>query len=387
MTRGDKPLRSGFTTGTAASAAAKAATLALLGAGAPESVVVTLPSSWNGADAPPQLVIPISECSVMDGHARAGVIKDAGDDPDATDGALIVAEVMTVKETPDPADPGPQVVIEGGVGVGRVTLPGLPVPPGRAAINPEPMRQIELAVREAVDMAGNRDIGGLNVVISVPDGKRLAKKTMNPALGILGGISILGTRGTVKPFSHEAYLATVRQALDVAKATGVHQVVLATGGRSERFARGLWPELPPTAFLQAGDLFAAGCEEAGKRGFEKAHWAVFFGKLVKMAQGLASTHAREGQLDLPALVDRACAAGLAGEHVAKARESATARGVLRAVSDCDGSGAIARRLVEDLARDAVAHACRFAGGTMPVGLAVFDENGRIVCLVESDATS
>lgn len=388
MKRDAKALRTGFTTGTAAAAAAKAATILLLGHEPPEVVEVPLPSSWNGADAPPRLTIPIHKCAALPyGGALAGVVKDAGDDPDVTDGALILAEVHLLKEEGDLSDMTLRVEVAGGAGVGRVTLPGLPVSPGLAAINPEPLRQIEYAVYEAVKASGKTVAGVIRVIVSVPDGERLAKKTMNPALGILGGISILGTRGTVKPFSHEAYLATVRQALDVARATGAQEIILATGGRSERFARGLWPEYPPTAFVQAGDLFAAGCEEAAQRGFAKAHWAVFFGKLAKMAQGLPSTHAREGKLDLAALVERARTAGLAGEQLDRARESATARGVLQAARECPDGQSVTRRLAEALAHDAADHACRFCNFAMPVGVAVFDEQGGIVCLVEPDGMS
>ncbi len=382
MKQNGKTLRTGFTTGTAAAAAAKAATMALLNGESPRSVEVPLPSSWNGSDAPHRLAIPIHDYAFLQYATRAGVIKDAGDDPDVTDGALIEAEVHHLQDAVNPSDTTLRVEVGGGPGVGRVTLPGLPVGPGLAAINPEPLRQIEYAVYEAVKASGKAVTGIIRVVVTVPDGERLAKKTMNPALGILGGISILGTRGTVKPFSHEAYLATVRQALDVARATGAEEVVLATGGRSERFARGLWPDYPPTAFVQAGDLFAAGCEEAARRGFTKAHWAVFFGKLAKMAQGLASTHARKGTLDLAALVERARAAGLAGEQLDRARASATARGVLQAVLESPDGQDMAKRLAEDLAHDAVDHAGRFCGLALPIGVAVFDEQGGIVCLVE-----
>ncbi|MFW5735050.1 MAG: cobalt-precorrin-5B (C(1))-methyltransferase CbiD, partial [Oceanidesulfovibrio sp.] len=270
MKRGGKSLRTGFTTGTAAAAAAKAATLALLGCAPPDSVDTPLPSSWNKADAPPRLAIAIRECAAHAHGVRAGVVKDAGDDPDVTDGALIQAEVSHLEGPGLSEEATFHVEVTGGQGVGRATLPGLPVEPGQSAINPEPLRQIECAVREAVRESGKAVSGLIRVVVSVPEGERLAKKTLNPALGIVGGISILGTRGTVKPFSHEAYLATVRQGLDVARATGVREVVLATGGRSERFARTFWPAFAPTAFVQAGDLFAAGCEEAARRGFAKA---------------------------------------------------------------------------------------------------------------------
>jgi cobalt-precorrin-5B (C1)-methyltransferase len=237
-------LRHGFTTGTAAAAAAKAAALHLREGRAPDAVDVPLPMGGR-------MTVAVLETRPEKDGVLAAVVKDGGDDPDATHGAVIRAFVRPVG--------GPGIVLHGGQGVGLVTRPGLPVAVGEAAINPAPREQIRQAVAEA-------GLHGADVEIRVDRGEEIARKTFNPRLGIVGGISILGTRGTVKPFSNAAYQATIRQCLDVMAACGVERPCLTTGGRSERFLRQARPDTPETACVQVADFFFYSMREAGRRG-------------------------------------------------------------------------------------------------------------------------
>jgi len=308
---GHKHLREGFTTGSAAAAAAKAATIFALmaetGAAVPTSVDVPPPSSAPASQ--PRLVIPIADVFDEGMSVRAVVIKDGGDDPDATHGARIEA-VVTV----DPAfsGVGPHVLIDGGPGVGRVTLPGLPVPVGKAAINPGPEGQIRAAVLEALPEYFK---GIVLVLIEVPEGERIAQHTLNPRLGIVGGISILGTGGIVRPYSHAAWAAAVSQSLDVARAQGHKLCVCTTGRRTERFFMARNPAVPEVCCVQAADHFAHALAEAAAKGFTTVVWSVFFGKLVKQAQGFASTHARAAELNFSLLAEWAGQAGATGSAV------------------------------------------------------------------------
>jgi cobalt-precorrin-5B (C1)-methyltransferase len=280
-------LRSGFTTGTAAAAATRAAVRFLLGEKRPERVTVRLPDGDT-------LEIPVHDGGIEDGAAWATVIKDGGDDPDATHRAEIGAKVM-VSETGTASD----VIIVGGLGVGRVTKPGLEVPPGEPAINPVPREMIRLAALDALDAFGR--IGAITVEIFVPNGEEIARRTLNHRLGIVGGISILGTTGRVRPMSHAAYIATIQSAFSVARAAGVHCAVLTTGRRSERHAQTLWPDLPEEAFVQIGDFFQRSLQLAAEVGFEELRLVVFFGKALKMAEGAPHTHAAKSRLVLDRL--------------------------------------------------------------------------------------
>ena len=194
-----------------------------------------------------RLEIFIEQLQILGTAVRAAVIKDGGDDPDATHGARLWAEVRLF-----PRKPG-TIEVEGGPGVGRVTLPGLPRQPGEAAINPAPLKQIQDAVAEAFALAGYP--GGADVLVSVENGEKIAERTMNPRLGIVGGISILGTSGIVRPFSHEAWQASIAEALDVAQALELPTVCFSTGRRSERLLQACFPELSERCFIQIADFF------------------------------------------------------------------------------------------------------------------------------------
>lgn len=277
-------LRNGFTTGSAATAAAMAALMRYLHGYAPDFVNVPLPPSPYAE----QLRIPIERTGSAAGASYAEVRKDGGDDPDVTHGMIIRAEISAHADA--------SLLIDGGQGIGRATLPGLPIAPGAAAINPAPRAQIEYGLRQVWP-----EPGGLRVIISAPEGLERARSTMNGRLGIVGGISILGTHGIVRPFSHAAFEASIVQAMNVARQCGARRVCLATGRRSLAFLRRMFAALPDHNFIIAGDFAAAALKAA--RIFEKIEWGCFFGKLVKLAQGLENTHARKGELDLRFLAD------------------------------------------------------------------------------------
>ncbi len=282
-----KSLRKGFTTGTAAAAAVKAALVYILGREVPPSVSIDL-LNGQALDILIDAVVPEKD------RVRAVVIKDAGDDPDITHRAKIGALVCLTD------DPG-VVQITRGKGVGVVTKPGLEIPPGEPAINLGPRQMITAAARKILDHY--KSSAGVSAQIFVEDGEELAKKTLNPRLGIEEGLSILGTTGLVKPLSHEAYIATIRSAMSVAKACGCDQVVLTTGRRTERFSQGFFTDLHEEAFIQIGDFFGMSMKSLAQNQIPNATLAVFFGKALKMAQGFVHTHAAKSDLTMEWLAD------------------------------------------------------------------------------------
>jgi len=289
-----KKLRTGFTTGTAAAAAAKGALLMILEKKAPSQVSITLLTGDT-------LKIGIHSCKRDDEtKATCTVIKDGGDDPDVTHKAEIGAIVkMLSSDDSLNRKSALKVVITAGEGVGRVTKPGLEVPPGEPAINPGPRKMITQAVDDISQKYSLQY--PVQVEIFVPQGKKLAEKTLNARLGILGGLSILGTTGIVRPMSHDAFTATIKSALSIAQASGLDHVILTTGRRSERFAQTYWSQMPEEAFIQIGDFFKMSLEFASEKRFMNISLAVFFGKATKMAQGIAHTHAAKASLTLDKL--------------------------------------------------------------------------------------
>jgi cobalt-precorrin-5B (C1)-methyltransferase len=189
-----------------------------------------------------------------------------------------------------------RIRIAGGEGVGRITKPGLEVPPGKPAINPGPLKMITQAVDTVLKRLDRR--ASVRVEVFVPEGRKLSEKTLNARLGIVDGISILGTTGLVKPLSHDAYIATIRSAMSVARAQGNDRIVLTTGRRSERFAQAAFSDLPEECFVQIGDFFKQSFEMAAFKGFKRICIAVFFGKALKMAQAIPHTHAGKSTLTL-----------------------------------------------------------------------------------------
>ncbi|MDR3044010.1 MAG: cobalt-precorrin-5B (C(1))-methyltransferase CbiD [Desulfovibrio sp.] len=447
-------LREGFTTGSALVAAALAALRLLLRGESPDRVAVPLPpftadcgnsgdggdsGSWGGHAAPAGwLDVPVHEVARRgaehaDIRAALGVvIKDGGDDPDATHRARIEALVecapagmalpkpevghvlsevdagptgyglpdtpylllpfpgcdassggapaITAPQAPSSPAPRPPhdgvtVLLRGGAGVGRVTLPGLPVAVGEPAINPEPRRQLAFAVHRECAAAGWR--GTVRITARVPEGQRIARHTLNPRLGIVGGISILGTRGTVRPYSHDAWQAAVAQGLDVARAAGLTEVCLSTGRRSETLLMRAYPTLPPLAFVQAADFVAFSLAAAAQRGFARVAWGCFFGKLVKLAQGLPHTHAHTAPLDLPLLARWSADAGARANTCAAVAAANTAGQALELLLADPAHPAVLRALAER-AR-AAAHGWTGGAESVTVTVHLFHMDGR--CLV------
>ena len=273
-------LRTGFTTGTAAAASSKAAILSIINQKKIDSVKITLPKNNK-------IEIKINSCEFSNLIAKCSVIKDGGDDPDVTHGAKILVELSLTSELN-------KIEIDGGEGVGIVTKPGLGLEINKAAINPTPKKMITENIREVADDILKNN--GIKIVISVPNGKELAKKTDNPRLGIVGGISILGTTGIVIPYSTASFAASVRQNLDVSLAMGNDIVVLTTGGRSEDFSKKI-VDLPEHSFVQMGDFAGYTIQQCAKKGIKKAYVAGFIGKLAKMAAGVKQTHVKGSKVD------------------------------------------------------------------------------------------
>jgi cobalt-precorrin-5B (C1)-methyltransferase len=299
-------LRTGWTTGTCASAAAKAATTALHTGQIQRAVEVGLPSGQRAG-------FPVDTCTLETGQAEAVVVKDAGDDPDVTHGARLTATVRWRGE--------PGIELDGGVGVGVVTKPGLGLEVGGPAINPVPRAMITQSVGEVVDLAEK----GVRVVISVPDGERMARKTTNARLGIIGGISILGTTGIVRPFSTASWRASVEQAISVLAAQGEDTVVLCTGGRTEKGAMKLLPGLPEVCFVEVGDFTGAALRRAVEHGLARVVFAGMAGKLTKLAAGVLMTHYTRSKVSLALLEDVTVKAGGPKDLAERVANANTAR--------------------------------------------------------------
>lgn len=259
------PLHSGLTTGTCATAAAIAATIKLMKGEMPEEVPVLLPDGET-------IMVAVGY-----GEDYAYCIKEAGDDPDVTNGIEVRASV-------EPID---HFEIVGGKGVGRFTLPGFDYPPGEAAINKAPREMMRQNIQENV-----------RITIFVPDGEEIAKRTFNPRLGIEGGISIIGVSGIVKPFSEEAFIDSIRKCMEVAKASGSDRVVINSGGKSERFVKTLYPDLPKQAFVEYGNYIGETLKIAHELNIPKVTLGVMLGKAVKLAAGHLDTHSRKTTMDL-----------------------------------------------------------------------------------------
>lgn len=356
-------LRSGFTTGTAAAAATKAALLAILRAATPHSVRIDFLTEGS-------VVIPVLRVERLSATtALATVIKDAGDDPDVTHRAEIGARVTLAPLTGSPAE-APVVTIRGGKGVGRVTKPGLEMPPGEPAINAGPRRMIRQAVQQV--LGKTPDPVAVDVEVFVPHGEELARRTLNARLGIVGGISILGTTGIVRPMSHEAYTATIRSALSVARASGREVVALTTGRRSERYLQMRFPDWADEQFVQIGDYFQFAMATAAEAGFRRIVLAVFFGKAVKMAMGVPHTHAARSELLLDRLADWTAALTRNQELAEAVRGANTARQAF------DLLGHDQHRVLARVGQGIVGHASAFAGGKPALRGIIFDYQGHIV---------
>ena len=284
--KGEK-LRTGWTTGTCAAAAVKAAAKALLSGEVQREVDIKLPRKGEEK----RVSFAVERCELGESWAEAVVVKDAGDDPDVTHGAHLTARVSWCEET--------GIRLDRGEGVGLVTKPGLGLTVGGPAINDVPRRMISYSVEEVL----NPKERGVRVVISVPDGEKMAEKTTNPRLGIVGGISILGTTGIVRPFSTASWRASVGQAINVMGAQGHDTLVLSTGGLTEKAAMRLLPNLEEVCFVEVGDFTGYALKQAVRNGLKRVFFVGMVGKLTKLAAGVMMTHWTRSKVDNDLLAD------------------------------------------------------------------------------------
>ncbi len=313
MEQAEKPEgknRTGFTTGTSATAASIACILSIINQKKIETVDVLLPKKSR-------IKININSCKFEKNNARCSVIKDGGDDPDVTHGAEIIVDLELTPKTNS-------IEIDGGDGVGRVTKPGIGLEIGQAAINPTPRKMIIENLTEVGKEILEKN--GVRVVISVPKGKELGPKTDNPRIGIVDGISILGTSGIVIPYSTASFAAAIRQQLDVVLSMGDSTVALTTGGRSEDFARKIF-DLPDHSFVQFGDFSGYTISQCAKKGMSKAHVCGFIGKFAKMATGVKQTHVKGSKVDMNFLSELAKQCNADKDIIEKIKNANTARNV------------------------------------------------------------
>lgn len=338
-------MRRGWTTGACATAATRAALMALWGEGFPERVRITLPKGER-----PEFDVIFQERG--ESWAEAGIVKDAGDDPDVTHGATIRVRVS-------PSAGGAGVVFEAGEGVGIVTKPGLPVAVGEPAINPVPREMMRATVGEMAARLGQA--GDVLIRVSVPGGEALAKKTWNPRLGIRGGLSILGTTGIVRPFSCAAWIASIHRGIDVARAEGLTHVAGCTGATSERVVQALHG-LSDGAMLDMGDFVGGMLKYLAKHPVARVTIGGGIGKMTKLAQGQWDLHSKRGQVDFEALAGMAADARVAGANTA-----------------LEAYGMAGAPLAEAVARGALAQVeGRFGGAGTDFDIVVIDRAGEIL---------
>ena len=352
----DRPLRRGWTTGACATAAAKAAYAALLMGEFPDPVEVILPRGQHVSFA---LALTRRDA----GSASAGVIKDAGDDPDVTHGALIIATVRA-------GAPGSGVTFRAGPGVGTVTRPGLAIAPGEPAINPVPRRMIRDAVAQIAAHANRA--ADVEVEIAIPGGEELAAKTLNGRLGIVGGLSILGTTGIVVPYSCAAWIASIQRGIDVARAAGLAHIAGATGASSEAAVRKLY-DLPEIALIDMGDFVGGMLKYVRTHPVPRVTIAGGVAKMTKLAQGLLDLHSKRGEVDLKALAALAETAGGSTSlrtRIVAANTAAEAFG--HAQADGIGLGDAVAQAAQTVAAAVV------DGRGIAVDTVLFDRDGQLV---------
>jgi len=349
-------LRTGYTTGTSATAAAKAALLAIINQTKIENVDVKLPKGSF-------IKIPIHLCQFDKNGAKCSVIKDGGDDPDVTHGAEIVVELSFT-------DKISEIEIDGGEGVGIVTKPGLGLELNKAAINPVPKKMIKENLREITDKHLVKK--GIKVIISVPKGKELGPKTDNPRIGILNGISILGTSGIVIPFSTASYAASIRQNIDVAIAMGNDTVVLTTGGRSEDFAKKI-VDLPEHCFVQMGDFSGYTIQQCARKEIKKAYVVGFIGKLAKMAAGVKQTHVKGSKVDMNFLAELAKKCNANKITIESIKKANTARHVSEIIIENNVKG-----FFEEICNETYRHMRKHSEEKVSLDVILFDFDGNIL---------
>jgi len=332
-------LRRGWTTGACATAATKAALTALLTGEFPDPVTITLPKGETPAFA-------LAREKRIDKTVSAGIIKDAGDDPDVTHGALIVSTIKHGK-------PASGIVLNGGEGVGTVTKPGLPIGVGEPAINPVPRRMITETIIELCKI--HSVPADFEVTLSIPDGEKLAERTWNPRLGILGGLSILGTTGIVHPFSCSAWIHSIMRGIDVCRANGITHALGATGSTSEDAARVIY-NFPDEALLDMGDFAGGLLKYLRNNPIPNLTLAGGFAKFTKLAEGSLDLHSGRSQVNLTWLANEALALGIDPGDAAKIAEANTALEALQIAGDkialAAHIAALARKTCMETLRDA-----------------------------------
>jgi len=349
------PLRSGLTTGSCATATSLAAARLLLTGLVSEHADITLPKGQ-------EVVMPLVFCRLAEGEsAEAGTVKDAGDDPDVTHGAIVFARVRLLSEA--------CVRFLAGPGVGTITRAGLALPIGEPAINPVPRKMMTDHLSALAEEQGYG--GGFEVSIGVENGAELALKTMNPRLGIIGGLSILGTSGIVRPFSCAAYIASIHQGIDVARANGYVHIAACTGNQSEDAMR-LRYNLPDIALIEMGDFVGAVLKHLRRAPVEKLSLCGGFGKISKLAAGHMDLHSRNSSIDLPQLASWA----------AGARASTALQQAMREANTSQEALLLAHEQGVPLGDIVCEHARQFALSVVPEGIGVecfaIDRQGRIV---------
>ncbi len=348
-------LKRGWTTGACATAATRAAYTALLTGEFPDPVTITLPKGHRPAFA-------LARQHLEPDAAVAGIVKDAGDDPDVTHGALVLARVRR-------GVPGSGVRFHAGEGVGTVTRAGLPIPVGEPAINPAPRRMIRETIAEVARRYG--EPGDVEVEIAIPGGERMAKRTMNARLGIRGGLSILGTTGVVVPYSCSAWIASIRSAIDVARAAGLTHIAAATGKTSQTAVARLH-HLPEIALIDMGDFAGGLLKYLRRHPVPRLTVAGGFAKLAKLAMGYLDLHSARSRVDTEWLAERLAELGAEEALVARARRARTSAEVLKQAREAnlplgDAVAARARETAIDI-----------LGPGIAVEIVIFDRDGRLI---------
>ncbi|MDH5430802.1 MAG: cobalt-precorrin-5B (C(1))-methyltransferase [Nitrosopumilus sp.] len=349
-------LKTGYTTGSSATAASKAALLSIINQKKIENIDILLPKRSY-------VQIPIHSCHFESDKAKCSVIKNGGDDPDVTHGAEIIVDLSFTKKIDE-------IEIDGGEGIGIVTKPGLGLEINKPAINPVPKKMITENLREI-----GKEIlleKGIRIVISVPKGKELGPKTDNPRLGIINGISILGTSGIVIPFSTASYAASIRQNLDVAIASGNDTVVLTTGGRSEDFAKKI-VDLPVHCFVQMGDFSGYTIQQCSRKNIKRAYVVGFIGKIAKMAAGVKQTHVKGSKVDMSFLAELARKCNASESVIQEIKKANTARHVSEIVQENKIKG-----FFDLICGETYKHMRKHSEEKVPIDVILFDFEGKIL---------
>ena len=349
-------LRTGFTTGSCATASSKAGVLSIINQKKMELIDIILPKHSR-------LDIQINSCEFTKNSAKCSVIKDGGDDPDVTHGAEIIVNIELTNNIGE-------IEIDGGEGVGRVTKPGLGLEIGSAAINPTPKKMILENVMEVGKELLEKN--GIKIIVSVPKGKELGPKTDNPRIGIMGGISILGTSGIVIPYSTASFAAAIRQQIAVVSSMNDDSVVLTTGGRSEDFARKII-ELPDHSFIQMGDFSGYTIKQCAKQGLKKAYVAGFIGKLAKMAAGVKQTHVKGGKVDMKFLSELAKRCNAKSDTISKILGANTARNVQEIIMEDKVDG-----FFDEVTRETCNQMRQHSEEKIAVEVILFDFDGKVL---------